>query len=121
MASGQIVRVGRIYAAAEAGEGARLLVDRLWPRGVSKEAAALDEWCRDVAPSNGLRRWYGHDPARFGEFTQRYRQELAEPEGSAALGRLRDWHQRGPVILLTATKTVEISHADVLAVILRDG
>jgi uncharacterized protein YeaO (DUF488 family) len=116
-----IVRVGRIYGPASAGEGARLLVDRLWPRGVSKQVAALDEWCRDVAPSNELRHWYGHDPARFGEFTERYRAELAEPEGRAAFGRLRDWHERGPVLLLTATKAVEISHATVLAGLLREG
>ena len=117
----QSVRVGRVYGPAGAGDGARILVDRLWPRGVSKQAAALDEWCRAVAPSNELRGWYGHDPARFGEFTERYRQELAEPERSAALDRLREWHQRGPVILLTATKAVGISHAAVLAGILRDG
>jgi uncharacterized protein YeaO (DUF488 family) len=119
MTADQIVRAGRIYEPVAAGEGARLLVDRLWPRGVSKQVAALDEWCRDVAPSNELRHWYGHDPARFGEFSQRYRQELTDPDRSAALGRLREWHQRGPVILLTATKAVEISHATVLAGILR--
>jgi uncharacterized protein YeaO (DUF488 family) len=121
MTAEQIVRVERVYAAAEAGDSARILVDRLWPRGVSKQAAALDEWCRAVAPSNELRGWYGHDPARFEQFSQRYRQELAEPEPSAALDRLREWHQRGPVILLTATKAVEISHATVLAGILRAG
>src|ERR1700760_2548698 len=100
----QSVRVGRVYGPAGAGDGARILVDRLWPRGVSKQAAALDEWCRAVAPANELRGWYGHDPARFGEFPEGYRQELAEPERSAALGRPREWHQRGPGILLPATK-----------------
>ena len=121
MTSGQPVRVGRIYEPATAGDGARLLVDRLWPRGVSKQAAALDEWCRAVAPSDELRHWYGHDPERFAEFTERYRQELTEPEPAAALAGLRDWHRRGPVILLTATRTVDISHAAVLAGILRSG
>src|ERR1700744_5447685 len=121
MTSDQPVRVGRVYAPARAEEGARILVDRLWPRGVSKQAAALVEWCGTVAPSNELRGWYGHDPARFEEFSQRYRQELAEPERSAALDGLRDWHRRGPVILLTATKSVEISQAAVLANILQGG
>ena len=121
MTPGQVIRVGRVYEPVAAGEGARILVDRLWPRGVSKQAAALDEWCRTVAPSNELRGWYGHDPARFEEFSQRYRQELTEPEPAAALAGLRDWHQRGPVILLTATRTVDISHAAVLADILRSG
>src|ERR1700759_2283235 len=121
MTSGQPVRVGRIYEPAAADDGARILVDRLWPRGVSKAAAALDEWCRAVAPSNELRQWYGHDPDRFAEFTERYRQELTDPERAAALDGLRQWHQRGPVTLLTATKQADISHAAVLAGILRAG
>jgi uncharacterized protein YeaO (DUF488 family) len=116
------VEVTRIYGPGRDGNGARILVDRLWPRGVSKVVAALDEWCRAVAPSNELRQWYGHDPARFAEFTERYRQELTEPERAAALDGLRQWHQRGPVTLLTATRQADISHAAVLAGILRaDG
>ncbi|MGH3209114.1 MAG: DUF488 domain-containing protein [Trebonia sp.] len=120
MASSYPVSVGRVYDPAGEQEGARILVDRLRPRGLSKAAAALDEWWREVAPSAELRGWFGHDPARFAEFTDRYRQELAEPERSAALGRLRERHERGPVTLLTATKAVDISHATVLAGILRD-
>ena len=115
------VEVARIYGSGRDGDGARILVDRLWPRGVSKVVAALDEWCRAVAPSNELREWYGHDPDRFAEFTERYRQELTDPERAAALGSLREWHQRGPVVLLTATKQADISHAAVLAGILRAG
>jgi uncharacterized protein YeaO (DUF488 family) len=116
------VEVARIYGSGRDGDGARILVDRLWPRGVSKAVAALDEWCRAVAPSNELRQWYGHDPARFAEFTERYRQELTDPDRAAALDGLRQWHQRGPVTLLTATKQAGISHAAVLAGILRaDG
>jgi uncharacterized protein YeaO (DUF488 family) len=119
MTSSHPVRVGRVYEQAGERDGARILVDRLWPRGLSKQAAALDEWCRAVAPSTELREWFGHDPARFAEFTDRYQQELADPERAAALGRLREWHERGPVTLLTATRAVDISHATVLAGILR--
>jgi uncharacterized protein YeaO (DUF488 family) len=115
------VRTGRVYEPSQPGDGARLLVDRLWPRGVSKEKAALDQWCRAVAPSNELRHWYGHDPDKFAEFRARYEEELGEPEPAAALADLRGWHERGPVILLTATRTVDISHAAVLADILRAG
>ncbi len=119
--SGAAVRVARIYGQDADSEGARILVDRLWPRGVSKVAAALDEWCKEVAPSNELRHWYEHDPAKFGEFTKRYEQELTDPERAAALNSLREWHARGPVTLLTATKQADISHAAVLAGILRAG
>ena len=121
MAPSHPVFLGRVYDPAGEQGGARILVDRLWPRGLSKQAAALDEWCREVAPSAELRGWFGHDPARFAEFTDRYRQELAEPERAAALGRLREWHERGPVLLLTATRDADISHAAVLAGILRAG
>ena len=121
MASSHPVRVGRVYDPVGEQDGARILVDRLWPRGLSKRAAMLDEWCRAVAPSTELRGWFGHDPARFAEFTDRYWQELDEPERAAALGRLREWHERGPVILLTATRAADISQAAVLAGILRDG
>jgi uncharacterized protein YeaO (DUF488 family) len=119
--SGAAVQVARIYGQDADSEGARILVDRLWPRGVSKLAAALDEWCKEVAPSNELRHWHEHDPAKFGEFTTRYEQELTDPERAAALDSLREWHARGPVTLLTATKQAGISHAAVLAGILRAG
>lgn len=115
------VRVARVYEKPGETEGARILVDRLWPRGVSKAAAGLDEWCKAVAPSSELREWYGHDPGKYDEFTERYRQELTDPERAAALGKLREWHQRGPVTLLTATREADISHAAVLAGILRAG
>ncbi len=115
------MRVARIYGEDADSAGARILVDRLWPRGVSKVAAALDEWCQAVAPSNELRHWYEHDPAKFGEFTERYQQELTDPERAAALDSLREWHARGPVTLLTATRQADISHAAVLAGILRAG
>jgi uncharacterized protein YeaO (DUF488 family) len=114
------VRVGRVYEARGEHDGHRVLVDRLWPRGLAKERAALDTWLKEVAPSPGLRTWYGHDPERFDEFADRYRAELDQPERSDGLRRLRELHRTGPLTLLTATKRPELSHAAVLAALLRE-
>lgn len=103
----------RVYDEHQA-RGYRVLVDRLWPRGVSKEKAAIDEWAKDVAPSDGLRRWYGHEPDKFAEFARRYRAELAASPGKEALARLRMTSKKKPVVLLTATRDVEHSGAAVL-------
>jgi len=111
------VSVARVYDAPSA-RGVRVLVDRVWPRGLSRDKARLDEWCKGVAPSTELRRWYGHDPQRFDEFARRYRDELKRPEPSAALTHLRELARRQPIILLTATRQVEISQAAVLAELL---
>jgi uncharacterized protein YeaO (DUF488 family) len=118
MAAGP-VRVRRAYEAPEPSDGARVLVDRLWPRGLSKARAALDDWCKDVAPSAELRTWYQHDPDRFPEFRRRYQQELRDPERAQALARLRGLAATGPLTLLTATKNPEISEAAVLAAVLQ--
>jgi uncharacterized protein YeaO (DUF488 family) len=112
------VRVRRAYEAPLDDDGARVLVDRLWPRGLAKERAHLDEWLKDVAPSPELRTWYGHDPERFGEFRSRYEAELHEPVRAAALARLRSSAERGTLTLVTATKRADISAAAVLAEIL---
>jgi len=96
-------------------DGRRVLVDRVWPRGVSKEKAHLDEWLKDVAPSTELRRWYGHDPEKFAEFRRRYREELADEGHRAAVGHLRELAARDRVTLLTATRDVAHSQAAVLA------
>jgi uncharacterized protein YeaO (DUF488 family) len=112
------VTVVRVYEDAAATGGTRVLVDRVWPRGVSKEAAHLDLWLKDVAPTTELRRWYGHDPARFEEFRRRYEAELAEPPAAEALRRLRDLAAEQPVVLVTATKDVPHSQAAVLAALL---
>ncbi|GDY32978.1 DUF488 domain-containing protein [Gandjariella thermophila] len=109
------VRLRRVYDEPSPEDGTRVLVDRVWPRGLSKESARVDEWARDVAPSTELRKWYGHDPARFTEFRRRYEDELGAPERSAALDRLRELSRRGPLTLLTATRDVEHSQAAVLA------
>jgi uncharacterized protein YeaO (DUF488 family) len=113
------VRVARVYDPPGVDDGWRVLVDRLWPRGLRKEDVHLDEWCKDVAPSTELRRWYGHRPDRFEEFARRYERELADPDRSATLSRLRELASRQQVTLLTATKNVAISGATVLATVLR--
>jgi uncharacterized protein YeaO (DUF488 family) len=111
------VRVRRVYDSRTRthGDGVRVLVDRLWPRGVSKGSLEIDRWDREVAPSSDLRTWYGHRPERFKEFSVRYRRELRGTEAAAALDRLRAEASRRPVTLLTATKDVDRSAAAVLA------
>jgi len=113
------VRVRRAYDEPSPDDGARVLVDRLWPRGVSKQAAQLEEWDKDIAPSDELRRWYGHDPAKYDEFRRRYLAELDQPAERAAVDRLRGLAAKGPVTLITASKAVQISEAAVLADLLR--
>lgn len=118
MAAKPDVRVRRVYEEAEDRDGVRVLVDRIWPRGMTKEKAALDEWCKDVAPSPELRKWYAHDPVKFAEFTRRYRAELEQPERSTALQHLGDLAAGGRLTLLTGTKEADISEAAVLADVL---
>ena len=113
------VRAARVYDEPTPRDGARILVDRLWPRGLSKDAAALDGWCRQVAPSTELRRWYGHDPERFDEFAARYRSELREPDRAAAVADLLEVSRERGATLLTASRAVEISHAAVLVEVIR--
>lgn len=97
----------------------RVLVDRIWPRGLTKDAAHLDEWAKDVAPSTPLRRWYGHRPERFPEFRRRYLAELAQPQQAAGMNRLRELACTSTLTLLTATHDIERSQAAVLAEQLR--
>lgn len=109
------VQVRRAYEDPAEGDGTRVLVDQIWPRGLTKARAALDEWCKEIAPSTELRKWYGHDPERFEEFSRRYQAELAEPERAGALAHLRELASGRGVTLLTATRRPEISEAAVLA------
>ncbi|MGH3781583.1 MAG: DUF488 domain-containing protein [Pseudonocardiaceae bacterium] len=109
------VQVGRVYDERTPEDGARVLVDRIWPRGLTKDKADLDEWCKQVAPSTALRKWYGHDPDRFEEFGRRYRTELGDPERAEALQHLRELAQQRTLTLLTAARHSEISEAVVLA------
>ncbi len=96
----------------------RVLVDRLWPRGLTKSAIDFDEWPKELAPSTELRRWYAHAPERFAEFSQRYRDELAVPSAVAVLARLRDIAAGRHLVLLTATRDVEHSGARVLQAVI---
>ncbi|MFP4252487.1 MAG: DUF488 domain-containing protein [Guyparkeria sp.] len=106
------VRTKRVYDPAERDDGYRVLVDRLWPRGVKKQDLAHDEWLKTVAPSGALRRWFGHDPERFDEFSRRYRREL---DGNEEADRLAEIAAERPVTLLYAAKDREHNHALVLA------
>ena len=111
----------RAYEPAASADGFRVLVDRLWPRGLSKETAAIDEWLKDIAPSAELRRWFGHDPKRWAEFKARYREELRSPERAAALEHLREAARgRKSVTLLSAVRDVTHSHASMLLEVLNE-
>ena len=114
------IELRRVYDSARRDEDHRVLVDRLWPRGVSKAEAALDEWLKDVAPSTELRRWYGHDVERFEEFARRYRAELLEPPASVGIDHLFELSRSRTVTLLTATRDVGHSGAFVLLEVLAD-
>lgn len=96
-----------------------MLIDRIWPRGLSREDARIDEWARDVAPSDSLRRWYGHDPGRFEEFRSRYVRELAARR--PVLSDLRRRARDGRLTLVFGARDVEHSNAEVLASVLRSG
>lgn len=111
--------VVRVYEdPGRSGAEHRVLVDRLWPRGMKKEAVDLDEWAKDVAPSAELRRWYGHEPERFAEFARRYRAELRGEPAAPVVARLRREARRHRIVLLTATRDVERSGAEVLRSVL---
>jgi uncharacterized protein YeaO (DUF488 family)/DNA-binding MarR family transcriptional regulator len=114
------VRVRRIYDQPAADDGVRVLVDRVWPRGIRKEVAAIDEWAKDVAPSTELRKWYGHVPERFAQFEARYRDELATQAGRNALDHLRTLAKGDALTLVTATRDVDHSQAAVLARLLTE-
>jgi uncharacterized protein YeaO (DUF488 family) len=105
----------RVYESATLEDGARVLVDRVWPRGMRKEAAHLDEWLCDVAPSTDLRRWYGHDPERFAEFRRRYLAELKDADYRESATHLHDLAAEQSLTLLTASKDVDHSQAAALA------
>ena len=113
------VRLTRAYEQPASSDGYRVLVDRLWPRGVSREEARLDEWAKELAPSATLRRWFAHDPARFAEFRRRYTAELAAHEEK--LGELRRRARNGTLTLVYGARDQEHNDAVVLAEILRAG
>jgi uncharacterized protein YeaO (DUF488 family) len=110
------IRVARIYDEIDVEDGQRVLVDRIWPRGIRKDDPRVGIWCKDVAPSKELREWYHHQLELFDEFAARYEAELS---GSPALEELRELAGRGVISLVTATREVDISHAAVLATLLK--
>ena len=113
------VRLKRAYEPPAAADGFRVLIDRLWPRGVSRGQAHLDEWARELAPSSELRQWFGHDPARFAEFRRRYTIELATQKST--LRELRRRARQGTLTLVYAAHDTEHNDAVVLGEILRRG
>ena len=117
MAAG--IRIKRAYDPAEPGDGHRVLIDHVWPRGVSKDRAELAEWAKELAPSGELRKWFDHRPERFAEFRKRYRAELSAH--AEELAELRRRAEEGPVTIVYAARDREHNNAVVLAELLRDG
>jgi uncharacterized protein YeaO (DUF488 family) len=111
------IRLKRAYDPPDDADGTRVLVDRLWPRGLSKDKAALALWLKDIAPSSELRTWFGHNPARFDVFAARYQAELA---GNPAVTQLAELIRNGPVTLIYAARDTTHNHALVLADYMRD-
>jgi uncharacterized protein YeaO (DUF488 family) len=118
MARGSVA-LKRVYEPTAPEDGQRVLVDRLWPRGVSKEKAAIDLWLKEIAPSTALRQWFGHDPALWGEFQQRYRAEL--DANGEVVGQLRDVIHAGKTTLIYGAKDEAHNDAVVLAAYLAEA
>jgi len=114
------VSIARVYDDIPGDRGHRVLVDRLWPRGVAKTSAPIDEWCKDIAPSPELRKWYSHDSAKFAEFGNRYRAELAQPSHAPELERLANLARSSGLVLVTAVRDVDESSAAILRAVLID-
>jgi uncharacterized protein YeaO (DUF488 family) len=114
------ITIKRVYEPPSARDGARVLVDRLWPRGLKKEDAAIDLWAMDIAPSAKLRRWFGHKEERFDQFAERYREELDRPDAGAQLDALRALASKRKVTLLFAAHDEAHNNAVVLRDVLRD-
>ena len=109
-----MIATKRVYDAPNASDGYRVLIDRLWPRGVSKAQADLDAWEKDIAPSDGLRKWYDHDPLKWKQFKARYLRELRAPAAKAILDDLVRRAKRGRVTLVYGSRAAKISNVDVI-------
>lgn len=112
------IRIKRVYEAPQTGDGFRVLVDRVWPRGVSKDRAAVDLWMKEIGPSTELRKWFGHKPERWAEFRKRYERELDDKR--ALLDELRQHAEKGPLTLVYSAKDEERNQAVVIKGVL-DG
>lgn len=115
------VEVARVYEAPESSPAVRVLVDRLWPRGLPRSEASFDRWMKQVAPSGDLRKWYGHRADRFAEFSDRYRAELAQSPAREGVAELRTVAEDTGLVLLTATKDLVLSHVAVLKEVIVGG
>ncbi len=115
-----MIQIKRTYDPPDPADGHRILVDRVWPRGLSREAIAVERWARDLAPSDDLRRWFAHDPSRWEEFRRRYRVELAAPEREADLEELVELARRGAVTLVYSAADREHNQARVLAEVIAE-
>ena len=113
-----MLKIKRAYEIVEPSDGTRVLIDRLWPRGMSKENAKIDEWLKDIAPSSELRKWFGHEPEKWPEFKKRYLQELKSPESVKALKHIADLAARGDVTIVYGAKDTEHNDARVLLEVL---
>jgi len=109
-----VIKIKRVYEVKEPGDGVRILVDRLWPRGLRSTDAGIDEWMKDIAPSDELRKWFAHDPEKWPEFKRRYTQELAAPQKAELMKRIAKLAAGGDVTLVYAAKDTEHNNARVL-------
>ena len=107
-----MIKIKRVYDPPEPGDGKRILIDRLWPRGLKKEDLKMDEWLKEIAPSDKLRKWFSHDPKKYREFKKRYAKELDEKSG--ILGRIKTEAKKGTVTILFSAKDTEHNNATVL-------
>ena len=106
-----MLKIKRAYEDKEAGDGKRILIDRLWPRGVRKDEAGIDEWLKELAPSTELRRWFGHVPAKWEEFKRRYKKELAAPEKIQLMENIAHTAKRADITLIYSAR--DRDHSDV--------
>ena len=113
-----MLKLKRVYENKEPGDGVRILVDRLWPRGLTKESAGIDEWGREIAPSSELRKWFAHQPDKWDEFKQRYKNELSAPDKKQLLDSIRKKVRDGTITLVYAAKDTEHNNAVVLKEVL---
>jgi uncharacterized protein YeaO (DUF488 family) len=107
-----MIKIKRIYDPASRDDGKRIYIDRLWPRGMKKEEVKMDEWLKEISPSDGLRKWFGHDPSKYAEFKRRYKKELEKH--SEILERIKKEAKKETVTLLFSAKDVEHNNATVM-------
>jgi uncharacterized protein YeaO (DUF488 family) len=114
-----MLKIKRAYEKKESEDGKRILIDRLWPRGISKAEAGIDEWLKDLGPSTELRKWFGHDPEKWGEFKKRYQKELSDAEKTGIMEDIAHLARRSTVTLIYSAKDTEHSDVKVLEEIIQ--